>query len=151
MLERAFHPTDLPARYGLRPPDPMTRLFDRFFAGPAWENEELSNRQWLPATDIRETDDRYEVVAELPGMTKDDVKITLENNVLVLGGERRFAREKENGNYHRIERAYGTFSRSFTLPHNVDPSKVEAKFADGILTLTIPKTAASRPRKIAIH
>lgn len=155
MLDRVYNArSDIPVQYSTRMADPMSRFFDRFFGNigsVGWDSEELSNRRWMPATDIRETSDSYEVVAELPGMTKDEVDITLENNVLTLSGERRFEREKERDNFHRLERSYGTFARSFTLPRNVDSDKVDAKFDDGVLTLTIPKVAEARPRKIAIH
>ena len=129
--------------------DPF-RLMEGFLNGEAGRGEELSNRAWRPAVDIRETGDSYVVSAELPGLTKDDVQITIENNVLKLTGERRFEKEVKEEEFHRVERAYGTFSRAFALPTRVDPERVEASFKDGILTVTVPKAAEARPRKIEI-
>lgn len=129
--------------------DPL-RLMESFFNGEAGRGEELSNRPWRPAVDIRETGDAYVVSAELPGLNKDDVQITIENNVLKLTGERRFEKEVKEEEYHRVERAYGSFSRAFALPTRVDPERVEAGFKDGILTITVPKAAEARPRKIEI-
>ena len=83
-------------------------------------------------------------------MTKDDIQITLENNVLRLSGERKVEKTVDQGNYHRIERVYGTFSRSFALPHEVDAEHVQAHFENGVLTITVPKAEQSKPRKIAI-
>lgn len=128
--------------------DPF-RLMEDFFNGPAGR-EDLSNRNWRPAVDIRETNDSYVVSAELPGLTKNDVEITIENNVLKLSGERRFEKEVKEEELHRVERAYGAFSRAFSLPTRVDAERVEASFAEGILTITIPKAAEARPRKIDI-
>ena len=129
--------------------DPF-RLMESFFNGEAGRGEELSNRSWRPAVDIRETGESYVVSAELPGLTKDDVQITIENNVLKLTGERRFEKEVKEEEFHRVERAYGSFSRAFALPTRVDPERVEASFKDGILTVTVRKAAEARPRKIEI-
>lgn len=129
--------------------DPF-RLMEGFLNGEAGRGEELSNRAWRPAVDIRETGDSYVVSAELPGLSKEDVQITIENNVLKLTGERRFEKEVKEEEFHRVERAYGTFSRAFALPTRVDPERVEASFKDGILTITVPKAAEARPRKIEI-
>lgn len=139
--------------------DPLDRLFERFWSGDIFRptlltsgllSEDVANRTWMPAVDIRETDEAYEVYAELPGMKKDDIGITVENNVLTLSGERRFEKEVNEETFHRIERAYGKFTRSFTLPTQVNPEKVEASYKDGVLTIHIPKVEAARPRKIAI-
>ena len=129
--------------------DPF-RMMETLFAGDLSNGENLSNRGWTPAVDIRETEDAYEVTAELPGMKKEDVEITLENNLLKLSGERRFEKDIEKENYHRVERTYGTFSRAFSLPNRVDPEKVAASFADGILTVTVPKVEEAKPRRISI-
>lgn len=132
----------------------MDRVFnemlrDLWGASPA--SEAAAGRTWMPAVDIREGDEHLELVAELPGMKKEDVQITLENNVLTIAGERKFEAETKNEAYHRIERAYGNFSRSFTLPATVKTDKVDAKFADGVLTIQLPKMEESKPRKIAIR
>ena len=131
----------------------MDRLFNQML-GDVWgapvANEELSTRRWSPVVDIRETDDALVLTAELPGLTKQDVNITLENNVLTLAGERSFEKESKGETFHRIERSYGAFSRSFTLPANVKTEKVEALFGDGLLQVTLPKVEESKPRKIEI-
>lgn len=129
--------------------DPF-RLMEGLFNGETGRGEELSNRPWRPAVDIRETGDAYVVSAELPGLSKEDVNITIENNVLKLTGERRFEKEVEEEEYHRVERAYGSFSRAFSLPTRVDAERVEASFQEGILTISVPKAAEARPRKIEI-
>ena len=132
--------------------DPFYRMMDSFFGENALsQSEDVSNRAWLPAVNIRENDDAFLIEAELPGMTKDDIDITLENNLLKLSGERRFEKDNsENGNYHRIERSYGSFLRTFSLPSQVDSEKVEARFENGVLTVAVPKTTEAKPRKISI-
>ena len=130
----------------------MDRLFNQMLNTP-WspaQTEDVTNRGFLPAVDIRETDDALVLTAELPGLTKEDVNITLENNVLTLAGERSFEKESKGETFHRIERSYGAFSRSFTLPANVKTEKVEALFGDGLLQVTLPKVEESKPRKIEI-
>ncbi len=138
--------------------DPFFRSFDRLFSDDLFRplgllarwNDEIGQSGWLPAVDVRESDDAYVFTAELPGLAKDDVNITLEDSVLTLSGERRFEEEDEEKNYRRIERAYGTFSRSFTLPSQVDAEHISAKFKDGLLTVTVPKAELAKPRKITI-
>ncbi len=142
--------------FGARDPF-FTPFFDRFFdldpfrSEALASSEELSKGNWLPAVDVKETADAYVVHAELPGLSKEDIQVTLENNVLRLSGERRFEKKDEKDNYHRIERAYGTFSRSFTLGAGTMADKVKAEFKDGVLTITIPKSEETKPRAIAIH
>ena len=128
--------------------DPLVRFMEDFFNGEA--TQELSNRAWSPAVDIRETDDSYLVHAELPGLTKDDIQITLENNILKLTGERRFEKDVNEEQFHRIERAYGTFTRAFSMPSRVNGEAVKAAFKDGVLTITVPKVEEAKPRKIDI-
>lgn len=131
----------------------MNRLFDdtfNNFLSPLVPSEQLADRAWMPAVDIRETEDSLVMTAELPGMKKDDVHITLENNVLTISGERKFEKDEKRENYHRIERAYGEFTRSFSVPNNIDSSKVEAKFNDGLLHIKLSKSPEARPRKIEI-
>lgn len=130
--------------------DPLVRLVESVLGRDPFISEELSDR-WAPPVDIRETDDAFLVEAELPGLKKEDVDITLEGNMLQLRGERRFEREKEEEGFHRMERAYGSFTRTFSLPSRVDSEGVEASFQDGILTVRVPKTAEARPRRIEIH
>lgn len=131
----------------------MDRLFNemlRDYWGPETGSEEVSSRVWAPPVDIREGSDALTLTAELPGLTKDDVSITLENNVLTLSGERKFEKETQGEAYHRIERSYGSFSRSFTLPSTVRTDTVEARFEHGVLTVSLPKQEESKPRKITI-
>jgi HSP20 family protein len=136
--------------------DLLRERFNRMFEqtlpelfGPLATGEDVGGR-WLPAVDIRETPDALEVIAELPGLTKEDVNITLENGVLTLSGERKFEKDVKQENYHRIERAYGRFTRSFTLPSNVAGDRVAAAFKDGVLRVTLPKQDEAKPRKIEI-
>jgi HSP20 family protein len=127
--------------------EPFFRLFDSFFNSDAQGEE---TRAWVPPVDIQENGDSYLFHAELPGMSKEDIHITLENSVLRLSGERKFEKDAKKENYHRVERTYGTFTRTFTLPTQVDPEKVQAAFENGILTITVPKAEQAKPRRIAI-
>lgn len=130
--------------------DPFFRLVDSFLNQDLLPSEEVSNRTWMPPVDIQETPDSYRLVAELPGLTKEDINITLENNVLRLSGERKFEKDIKKDGYQRIERTYGTFARAFTLPSQVNHDKVEASFENGLLTITVPKAEQAKPRKITI-
>ena len=113
--------------------------------------EGVSSRTWIPRVDIREGADGLTLLMDVPGLGKDDLNITLENNVLTVAGERKFeADEKANEQYHRLERQYGAFSRSFTLAPSVRTDKVEATFQDGVLTIQLPKQEESKPRRITI-
>jgi HSP20 family protein len=131
------------------PFEAFNRAIEEFF-GDLNRNQESVTRSWAPAVDVVETPERYEVRAELPGVKKEDVEISVENNVLTLRGERKFEKDEQKESFHRIERAYGTFVRSFTLPTRVNPEQVEAKFDAGVLTIQIPKATEARPRKIEI-
>jgi HSP20 family protein len=105
---------------------------------------------WVPPVNIEETDEAYEVTAELPGMRPDDVEVTVEQNVLTISGERKWSEEAENRNFHRVERGYGRFLRTFALPQQVSADSVQARFEDGVLHVTIPKAEGARPRRIQI-
>jgi HSP20 family protein len=134
---------------------PVPRFFDNevFMPGSllrGFFGEEYPERGWMPPVDVKETESDYLVTAELPGLTKKDVEITLDNNVLTLTGERRVEKETKGETYHRSERSYGKFSRSFALPREVDGESVKAAFKDGLLTLSIPKRAEARSRRIEI-
>jgi len=139
--------------------NPFFTDMDRLYSpGPFWPSnlfgqqlaEDLKNT-WVPPVDVQETEDAYLFTAELPGMSKDDVSITLEDNLLTLSGERSLKEKEEGENFHRVERAHGSFSRSFSLPSQVDSTKVEASFKDGLLTVEIAKAEQAKPRKIEIH
>jgi HSP20 family protein len=130
--------------------EPFFRLLDPRFSGEPAQNEELSSRAWTPPVDVHETRDAFLVQAELPGVTREEIGITLENNVLRLTGERK-PQQEENVSYHRVERPYGAFSRSFALPVQVDAERIQAAFQDGVLTITVPKAEQAKPRKISIE
>ncbi|HZF11830.1 MAG TPA: Hsp20/alpha crystallin family protein [Thermoanaerobaculia bacterium] len=129
----------------------FNRAFAPLFGGDTTpEENEAVTRSWAPRVDVLENTEAYQVTAELPGIKKEEVEITLENNVLTLKGERKFEKDVNQESYHRIERVYGPFARSFTLPTKVAQDRVEAKFDSGLLTITIPKVAEARPKKIEI-
>ena len=130
--------------------EPFFKLIDTLFADQGTGQEEIASRGWTPAVDVQETPEAYKLHAELPGLTKEDIQITLENNVLRLSGERKFERDVKKESFHRIERTYGAFARSFTLPTQVDSEKVQAVFENGVLSLTIPKVEKAKPRQISI-
>jgi HSP20 family protein len=128
--------------------EPFSRFFESFLNEA--QGEEVSNRTWVPPVDIQETADGYRLQAELPGLTKEDINITLENNLLRLSGERKFERDAKKENFQRIERTYGAFTRAFALPQQVNSEGVQASFENGVLTITVPKAEQAKPRKIAI-
>jgi HSP20 family protein len=121
----------------------------RPFGGALSSNVE-GQAAWLPAMDIRESKEAYTVTAELAGMSKKDFEITVEDNILTVSGERSFENESEDENYHRIERSYGSFKRSFTMPIQVIQDKVDASYKNGILTISLPKAEEAQQRKIEI-
>jgi HSP20 family protein len=127
--------------------DRLNRMFEA-----AWNGEPFSQGTWVPPVDIVETGEKDVIVrAELPDMKRDDIKVTFENNVLTLEGERKFERRNEGETYHRVERGYGSFRRSFSLPATVDATRIEADYKDGVLTVTLPRREESRPRQITIN
>lgn len=121
-----------------------------FFGGESLGPESLGSRDWLPSVDISELEDSFVLSVDLPGVAKEDISISLENNVLTIQGARDFKSEEGATGYHRIEKAYGQFSRSFSLPSAVQPGRVKANLHQGVLTIEVPKSEAARPRKIAI-
>lgn len=131
--------------------DPFARMLDSFFGEGLYPSEDVSNRTWTPSVNIRETESAFFVEAELPGLTKKDIEITLENNILKLSGERHFEKDTKEESYHRVERSYGSFMRTFSLPSQVDAESVKASFKDGVLTIEVPKAEEAKPRKIAIN
>ena len=112
--------------------------------------ENWSLATWSPTCDIYETDNEIVVKAELPEVKKEDVNVSVENNILTLRGERKFSEETKKENYHRLERSYGEFSRSFTLPNFVDAGKINAEFKDGMLRVTMPKREEAKPKQIEV-
>jgi HSP20 family protein len=129
--------------------DEMNRVFS--FGFPRVENrEEIVRGAWQPSVDIVEGKDEIALEAELAGMNIEDVDVSIENNVITITGERKFEKKAESDNYHRVERSYGTFTRSFTLPRNVVSEEARADFKNGILRVTLPKKEEAKARKIEI-
>lgn len=125
--------------------DRLNRMFADWYG-------ETFNRGWLPPVDIYETDEHEFVIkAELPDMKREDINLTFENNVLTLRGERKFEHEAKRDNFHRVERSYGAFSRSFTLPNTVDTSRISAAYKDGVLTIRLPQREDAKPKQISVN
>jgi HSP20 family protein len=125
----------------------MNRLFNTFFDQPAGRGG--GERRWIPAMDLVESGDHYVLRADLPGVREDDVTVQLEDDVLTIAGQRAAEHGSEQG-YYRLERAFGAFSRSLTLPDGTDPAHVEARFDHGVLEVMIPKPEQKKPRKVQI-
>ena len=123
-------------------------IFDQFF-GRSEDGD--TSAVWAPRTDLSETDDAFRIRLDVPGMTKDDITINLQNNTLTVSGERTSERTDEGEEYVRVERAFGNFHRTFTLPNAVDRENVEAAYEDGVLTIHVPKTEESTRRQIEIQ
>lgn len=128
----------------------INRMFDGFFRGGIQDDGSLFPSVWTPAVDVAEHDNEYLVKVELPGVSKDDVKIMMQDNVLTIRGEKKQEKETKESNYHRVERSYGSFQRSFTLPTHVKNDRIEAAYTDGILTVTLPKAEEAKPRQIEV-
>jgi len=116
---------------------------------PSQENGALTSA-WLPACDVFEDRDAVKIVAEVPGVRPEDVKISIENSLLTIRGEKQQQAEETAERVHRYERSYGTFERTFALPTTVDPERIEASYSHGLLTVTIPKAERARPREIPV-
>jgi HSP20 family protein len=128
----------------------LNRLFGRAMSLRENSKERLTVADWVPAVDIIETDSEYQIHAELPEVKKEDVKVTLENGVLTIQGERRQEQEHQGQRYHRVERSYGRFIRSFTLPDHVDDTNVRAEYKEGVLHLYLPKSEKVKPKAIEV-
>jgi HSP20 family protein len=127
----------------------MNRLFNTVFDTPA-ANGGTTLRRWMPAMDLVETDDHFVLRADLPGLSEEDVNIEVEDRVLTISGERKAEHELSKEGYHRVERAFGSFSRALTLPEGIDPDAVAATFDRGVLEVRIPKPEQRKPRKVTI-
>jgi HSP20 family protein len=114
------------------------------------ENEEFENAVWMPLTDILEDDNRYYLNIDLPGIKKEDVKINYTNGQLSISGERKMESEEKNTKYHRAERSYGKYYRSFTLPQKIKENEIDAEFKDGQLKISIPKSEEAKPKQLEI-
>lgn len=128
----------------------MNRLFEDSMRRPGPENEGLATGTWSPSVDIYETPEHIVLLADLPGVERSDIEIRVENNTLTLRGERRMTKDVQQESYHRVERAYGVFSRSFSLPATVDQDNIKAEHKNGILEVHLPKTEGARPKRIRI-
>jgi HSP20 family protein len=126
----------------------LNRVFNvpRFFS-----DEGLVNGSWNPAVDVYEDQNGIVLEADLPGLKPGEFELSIENNVLTLKGERRFEKKADDGNYHRVERSYGSFTRSFTLPTTVDVNNVAADFKEGVLQVTLPRREETKPRQIQVQ
>lgn len=128
----------------------LTHLFGRTALRPGNGEETLAIADWAPAVDISEDNKEFLVKAELPGLKREEVKVTVEDGVLSITGERKVEKEEKNKKYHRIERSYGSFVRSFTLPEGADAAKVNAEFKDGVLNVHLAKSPSAQPKAIEI-
>lgn len=128
----------------------MNRLFNTFFDEGENGQTRQAGRRWVPAVDLFEREDSLVLKADLPGLSEDDVKIEMHDNVLTISGERQADFENKQNGYYRVERAFGGFSRSLTLPDGVDADKISASFRNGVLEVTIPKPEQRKPRRIEI-
>jgi HSP20 family protein len=127
------------------------RMFEDMFGSP---EEFWGLRPWnegfVPAVDVSEDDEKIEIHAEVPGMTRDDIDVSVENGVLTVSGEKKEEERKEETNYHRVERSYGHFERRMRLPEGVDEENIDASYTDGVLSVTVPKTEKPAPRRIEV-
>ncbi|MBZ5509284.1 MAG: Hsp20/alpha crystallin family protein [Acidobacteriia bacterium] len=132
--------------------DRMNQLFSQAFGGfeGLGLEQPLTSANFLPPVDISEDEHNITLQAEIPGIKEEDLNITLENNVLTINGERKFKEEEKKENFHRVERRYGKFTRSFTLPASVDSQNVNATFENGVLNITLPKREEFKPKQITI-
>ena len=130
--------------------DRLNRMFARPAASRTAGKETMIVADWTPSVDISETDVEYQIKAEIPDVKKEDVKVTLEDGVLTIQGQRKQEKEDKGTKYHRIERSYGSFVRTFSLPDVIDDAKVKAEFKDGVLNLHLPKSEKAKPRAIEV-
>lgn len=128
----------------------ILRAFNPESARRGSNQESLTLAEWIPLVDITEDDKEYLITAELPEVKKEDVRVTVENGVLTISGERKFEKEEKNKKYHRVERSYGSFARTFALPDDGDAAKVNAEFKDGLLKVRVAKSEAARPKQIEV-
>jgi HSP20 family protein len=130
-------------------PQPFTRDVDRFFDA-FFGGGERESRRWVPAIDLVEAEDHFVLKADLPGLGEDDVSIEVQDGTLTISGERKAEHEARERGWYRVERAFGSFSRSLTLPDGVDPDAISARFERGVLEVRIPKPEERKPRRVEI-
>ena len=134
----------------LMKPEPFSQEVNRLFNTLFDLADERGVQRWVPPMDLLEADDHFLLKADLPGLSEDDVSIEVQDNVLTISGERKSEQERKERGWYRVERAYGRFSRSLTLPEGVDPDAVSADFDRGVLTVRIPKPEERKPRRVQI-
>lgn len=139
-----------PFRDLLTTQDRFNRLFNDHFAN-AFGGDQLNAKGWTPAVDIYETDQNLVIKAELPGIDPKDLEVRVEDGTLYLKGERKYEREVKEESYHRVERSYGSFARTFSLPRTINTEDIKADYKDGILTLTMPKREEAKPKTVKIN
>lgn len=130
--------------------DRMNRLFEDAVSTARGEEKDLISSSWAPAVDIYEDENQLVLTAEIPGISEKDIEIKIEDNTLTILGERKMEKETREENYHRIERAYGSFFRSFTLPNYIEQDKIHAEHENGVLKISMPKKPELKPRKVKI-
>jgi len=130
--------------------DRLNRVFNRSALPRTNDKETMVVADWVPSVDVSETEGEYQIKVEIPDVKKEDVKVTLEEGVLTIQGERKHEKEEKGTRYHRVERSYGRFVRSFTLPDLIDEGKVKAEFKDGVLNLQLPKSEKAKPKAIEV-
>jgi HSP20 family protein len=142
-------------RRSLEPMDSLRRLNhvldEAFTSWPLHADHGTITSAWVPAVDVFEDKESVKIVAELPGVTPENVKLSIENNVLTIRGEKKQEAEENSDRVRRYERTFGSFERAFALPNSIDAEKIDAGYADGVLTVTIPKAEKARPREIPVR
>jgi HSP20 family protein len=130
--------------------DRLNRMFARPAVSGTNGKETMIVADWTPSVDISETEGEYQIKAEIPDVRKEDVKVTVEDGVLTIQGQRKQEKEEKGTKYHRIERSYGSFARTFSLPDVIETDKVKAEFKDGVLNLHLPKSEKAKPKAIEV-
>jgi HSP20 family protein len=130
-------------------PEPFSTEFNRLF-NSLWDQPASTSQRWVPEMDLVETEDHYLLKADLPGMKQEDVAIEFHDGTLTISGERKAEYERKEKGFFRLERSFGKFSRSLTLPEGIDPDKIDASFHDGVLAVQIPKPEQRKPRRIEV-
>ena len=128
----------------------LNRIFGRPALHTGSDHEMMAVADWMPSVDISETDNAYLIKGEIPGVKKEDVKVTIQDGMLTIQGERKQEKEEKNKKFHRVECSYGSFVRSFRVPDDADESGVKAEFKDGMLNVTLPKSEKAKPKSINV-
>jgi HSP20 family protein len=153
-IKKAPSSNEFEEGYFLSPIRALNRLQEQMEQFMGWprsqEHSSMALTEWSPTVDVVEQEKEYLLKAELPEVKKEDIKVTVEEGVLTISGERKFEKEETNKRYHRIERSYGSFQRSFTLPNEADTDKITSEFKDGVLTIHLPKNPETKPRSLDI-